>query len=66
MGYPAGTTCAGNDLPDAPHSEPDGDCNPGPDDGCWYLIRAQNICGTGGYGSLTSGPMPLDTDSPCP
>jgi hypothetical protein len=55
-----GAACASNDIPGPPtpgtasYSEPLlNDCTAG---GCWYLVRAQNACGTGPWGSF-----PLDT-----
>jgi len=63
-GYPAGAVCAQNDALDTPYTEPAIDCSAGPDDGCWYLVRAQSSCGTATYGTGTLG----DTvdPGPCP
>ena len=64
-GYPAGATCAADNLPDRPFVELAGVCTGAPGDGCWYHARAQSLCGTGTYGSGTFGAS-LDPFSPCP
>src|SRR6185369_5508027 len=43
-GYPGGAVCAANDLPNTPYLEPAPLCPNVPDNGCWYLGRAQNGC----------------------
>ncbi len=44
----AGATCLANDV--AATSYGDTRSNPSSGDGYYYLIRAQNVCGNGGYG----------------
>ena len=60
-GFPAGAVCAANGLPDTPYTEAAGSCPALLGDGCWYLIRSRNTCGTG-----TFGPPVMDAASPCP
>src|SRR4030095_7950793 len=64
-GYPGGAVCAQDDAADTPYDEVGSPCSPAPQDGCWYLARGQNLCGTGTYGSGTNGAT-LDPASPCP
>ncbi len=68
-GYPGGATCVANNLADEPYTEAAASCPAAPGDGCWYLVRAQNVCGTGVYRASDqpmTPPHPLDTSSPCP
>jgi hypothetical protein len=60
-GFPAGAVCATNNVSDTPYTEAAAGCPSSAGNGCWYLVRAQNSCGTGSYGAA-----PLDTASPCP
>jgi len=57
----AGAVCAANNLANTPYSESAAACGAGVGNGCWYLVRGQNSCGTGSY-----GPAALDAASPCP
>jgi len=64
-GYPAGAVCAQDDAPDTPYTELPGACSViGSSDGCWYLVRGQNTCGTATYGAGTLGHT-VDP-GPCP
>ena len=67
-GYPgSGAVCAANDLPNTPYPELAANCPTVPSDGCYYLGRAQNTCGTGTYAdSSQTPPHPLDPGGPCP
>ena len=60
-GFPRGGVCAANGVPDTPYVETAGACAAGAGDGCWYLVRGQNACGTGSYGAAA-----LDASGPCP
>ena len=60
-GFPGTAACAINNVADTPYTEAAGACPAAAGNGCWYLVRAQNSCGTGSYGAA-----PLDTASPCP
>src|SRR5262249_16249581 len=55
--------CLGNDVT----SEEWDDARPNPslDDGYYYILRAQSVCGTGSYGWGSSGAERLITDD-CP
>jgi N-acetylneuraminic acid mutarotase len=44
----SGSTCQGDDLPGPSFSDPQ--ANPAPGAGYYYLIRAESVCGVGGYG----------------
>jgi hypothetical protein len=50
---PAGATCLANDLAVASYVDVRPD--PAPDDGYYYLIRAQTPCGTGTFGTSSGG-----------
>ncbi len=67
-GFPGSAVCAAGGLAAPPYTEADNACVTGANDGCWYLIRARNSCGTGSYAdSSQSIPHPLDAGaSPCP
>ncbi len=66
-GYPGGAVCALGHAPDTPYVEPAAACPAGAANGCWYLVRAANSCGTGTYADAGQAqPHPLDTASPCP
>jgi len=60
-GYPGGAVCAQSGLPDTPFDEQASDCAMGSADGCWYLVRGRNGCGTGSYGAAA-----MDSSGPCP
>ena len=60
-GFPGGGVCVGNNLSDTPYTEGPLACGLTPGDGCWYLVRAQNVCGTGTY-----GPAAFDSIATCP
>lgn len=60
-GYPGGAVCAANDLLVPDYNEPGAGCQTLPGDGCWYLFRGQNACGTGSYSDASqTPPHPLD------
>jgi len=59
----SGATCLANDVPQT--SFVDTQSNPAGGAGYYYLIRAQNVCGNGGYGSDSSG-NPRTPVAPCP
>ena len=66
-GYPGGAGCGANDLPNPPDNEPAPMCPNSVGNGCWYLGRAQNSCGTGTYADSSQiPPHPLDGVVPCP
>jgi hypothetical protein len=63
----AGAECRTDDLPDSPFD----DASPPPPAGAgeYLLVRAQNSCAAGSYGSTTIVPDPrdaLDSGGPCP
>lgn len=60
---PASATCLADDvaLPQALDSRP----NPHQGDGYYYMVRAQNACGDGGYGTGTGG-MERQPAAACP
>ncbi len=57
IGLVAATACAGSDLTTPSFS----DARPGPPpgDGFYYLVRAENACGSGGFGSGRSALDPM-------
>lgn len=67
-GYPGGALCAAEGLGDTPYAELAAACGASVGDGCWYLVRAENGCGTGTYADASqTPPHPLDGASdPCP
>lgn len=66
-GFSGSSTCAANDLPDTPYTEPGTSCGASGADGCWYLVRAQNTCGTASWADASQSSRPLDGGaSPCP
>ena len=56
-------TCLQNNDAATPWSDPR--ANPAPGVGYYYLVRGQNVCGTGNYGT-TSGGAPRIPGTPCP
>jgi hypothetical protein len=62
-GSVADASCLENDVPSAPWNDPRPD--PVEDDGYYYLVRAQNVCGAGTYGAATGGAERLP-GTPCP
>ncbi len=60
-------SCLADDLADTPY--PDARPAPIAGEGEYLLVRAQNSCGTGSYGSAAADPDPrdaLDAGGPCP
>jgi hypothetical protein len=65
-GFTQPAECAVKDLPATAWTEPQKDCFAPPGDGCWYLVRAEDTCGSGPYGSwktvcvdsCNGGPVP--------
>ena len=53
--------CAADQLADTPYVEASGACSRPSGDGCWYLVRGQNVCGRGPYGLAS-----LDAANVCP
>jgi hypothetical protein len=60
-GLPADAVCAADGLAEALYAEPPEGCPTISGDGCWYLVRDENLCGPGRW-----GPVALDAASPCP
>ena len=60
-GFPGMADCASNDVTVTHYYEPLSFCSVPSGDGCWYLVRGQNSCGTGTY-----GPPLLDAVRICP
>jgi hypothetical protein len=61
------TSCLGSDLSSATFDDLRGAPRPG--DGYHYLVRAENACGTAGYGRSNEAPDPrdaLDSSGTCP
>jgi hypothetical protein len=66
-GFLGNSVCAANDVPDTPYTEPGTACGAAGGDGCWYLVRAQNVCGTATWADASQSSRPLDGgSSPCP
>jgi len=59
----SGATCLRNNLPTLTFTDPRG--APPTGDGDYYLVRAENFCGSGGYGQASSGAARLPADG-CP
>jgi hypothetical protein len=62
-GSVADAACLENDVPTAPWNDPRPDPLNG--EGYYYLVRGQNACGTGTYGTATGGAERIP-GTPCP
>ena len=45
------SVCAASNVAGSFVVTPDAECSAPPGDGCWYLVRAQDVCGSGSYGA---------------
>jgi hypothetical protein len=58
----AGAACVANDVADTPYD--DTRAGPSSGSGYYYLVRAQNACGAGGYGLRSNGAPRIVTVCP--